>query len=203
MEKRWSKTEIAHLKRNAGTKSVDELARRLKTDEKTVQAKLVDLGLAGKSGSSLEDAGLTDFEAGLKKLHKKDYAAAAKLFQKAADGADFDDVADRARQYWLVCQRQLGDGTADDPYLQAVFEKNRGELGSARALIDQHGDDGDGRWAYLDASVRALDGDAEGALDRLRSAIELDAKNRVHAYHDPDFSTLRSGDELAELLGVA
>ena len=45
MEKRWSKAEIAHLKRSAEKQSAEELAQRFRTDTETVRRKLAQLGL--------------------------------------------------------------------------------------------------------------------------------------------------------------
>ena len=58
----------------------------------------------------------------------------------------------------------------------------------------------DERFAYLAASIHALREDHEAALRLLDHSIELNPKNRVHAFHDPDFATLRERGEIADRL---
>ena len=82
---------------------------------------------------------------------------------------------------------QTTEGAEDtDPYLSAVFEKNNGNLEQALELCQQQGaTDKDERYTYLMASIQALAGAEDEALDLLQAAIRLEPKNRVHAYHDP------------------
>jgi hypothetical protein len=49
----------------------------------------------------------------------------------------------------------------------------------------------DERFAYLAASIHALRGEHDDALKLLELATEMNPKNRIHAYHDPDFAALR------------
>jgi hypothetical protein len=58
----------------------------------------------------------------------------------------------------------------------------------------------DERYLYLNASLKALNGDAEDAIEMLRSAIASEPKNRIHAYHDPDFENLEKLEEFQELV---
>ena len=52
MDKRWSKAEIAYLKKHAEKKSIEEFAQRFHVDSDTVRSKLDELGL-GSAGASL------------------------------------------------------------------------------------------------------------------------------------------------------
>lgn len=203
MEKRWSKAELAHLKKNATSQSVEELAQRFHTDPDTVRAKLSELGLgaSGRSSES-EEAALADFSQAIELLFKKKWSQAAKLFEKVIAESEGMQLADRARQHLAVCNLQTEEvEEADDPYLQAVYEKNLGNLERALALCEkQDGAKGEEHYAYLMASIRALEGDEDEALALLETAIRLEPKNRVHAYHDSDFRALHGRDEFSQLV---
>ncbi len=206
MEKRWSKAEIAHLKRNAESQSLGELAQRFHTDADVVRRKLDELGLGvADSGADADEAAIKGLNRALELLHEKKYEQATEVLEDVAAGADSMQLADRARQYLAICRSETAE-TADDadPYLRAVFEKNNGNLERALELCkEQKAADGDGRYAYLMASIQALAGAEDEALKHLETAIRLEPRNRVHAYHDPDFEALQVRDEFAELTQTA
>ncbi len=205
MEKLWSKAEIAHLKRNASSQSAEELALRFHTDTETVRRKLEELGL-GSMDSSTEaaEATLADFGRALELLHAQEYRQAAELLEKVADNAQSIQLADRARQHLKICRSQTDEASENgDSYLNAVFEKNNGNLEQALALCQQKTVDDDERYAYLMASIQALAGAEDKALELLEDAIRLEPKNRVHAYHDPDFEALRGREEFVQLVQAA
>ena len=81
-----------------------------------------------------------------------------------------------------------------------MFEKNRGKLDEALALCKAGGRwSKDERFAYLAASIYTLMEDYEKAASFLELAIDLNPKNRVHAFHDADFEDLRSHPEYRQL----
>ncbi len=205
MAKRWSKTEIAHLRRHAGADSIEELALRLHTDGETVRRKLAELGLdaGGSSGDGDANAALAHYTQALQQLHDQSWEAASELLERVIVEADGQQLADRARQYLEACARQIQAEPADeDPYLRAVFEKNDGNLEAALDACRTQAAD-DERYAYLMASIKALMGEHDEALDLLAKSIELEPKNRVHAYHDPDFHELRGLEEFSGLVAAA
>jgi tetratricopeptide (TPR) repeat protein len=201
MQKRWNKAETDYLKRHAD-RSLEELADHFRTDPAAVQRQL-DNFKAGqtKSSKSEPDAALKAYGQGLELLHGKQWKKAAALFENVIDEADSSHLADRARQNLAVCRQRLRDDeTLEDPYLQAVFEKNHGNLDGALELCKEHGKlDKEERYAYLAASIRALADDEKEALKHLQTAIRLEPKNRVHAFHDPDFKALHDGEEFRNL----
>ncbi len=202
MEKRWSKAEIAHLKRNAGSQSIEEFALRFHTTADAVRDKLDELGL-GSADSTTEaaEAAIGEFSRALELLHDQQYAQAAELLEKVAAGADSLQLADRARQHLAICQQQTEELVDDaDPYLRAVFEKNNGNLEQALEICRQQSTaNDDERYAYLMASIQALAGDEDEAIASLENAIRLEPRNRVHAYHDSDFEALQGHEEFAQL----
>ncbi len=203
MEKRWSKAEIAHLKRNFDSQSIEELAQRFHIDADTVRRKLEELGLgAADASAEAAEVALEDFGQALELLHGGKYTQAAEILERIAADAESMQLADRARQHLAICRSQTSEDTANgDPYLRAVFEKNKGNLEQALELCrEQKAADGDERYTYLMASIQALAGADDEALGSLEAAIRLEPKNRIHAYHDPDFETLRGHEEFAELV---
>lgn len=202
MAKRWQKTELAYLERNAGSQPIEELAQRFNTDTATVESKIRELGLG--SGGPGPDPALGDYEAGVKAMFDGNYEAASKKLEAVISSTESRQIRALARQRLNACGAQLGgDGTApDDPYLTAVFEKNRGNFDAALDLVESKAD-GDERFIFLAASIRALrgdEGDEAAVLDLLGNAIELEPRNRVRAFNDPDFANLRGNEDFDTLV---
>lgn len=200
MEKLWSKTEIAHLKRHVASQRLEELAQRFHTDTETVKRKIQELGLAGGGEGDAVDSAVDRFAEALRALHAKNWQEADRLFALVLAEADTQQVAERARQYRAICQNYLSEATSEpaDPYLEAVVLKNEGKYDRALKMVDKAGNDD--RSLYLRASLLALTGAEDEALTLLGKAIELDPANRVHAYHDPDFKILRGREAFQGLL---
>jgi tetratricopeptide (TPR) repeat protein len=206
MAKEWSSKEITYLKRYAASKSLAELAQRMEAEEPEVLAKLGELGLSAKDSEGRtarlgNEPLLEVYEKGLKALYGGKRAEAEKLLAKVAEECDQPELSERARQLLAVVRAPKSDGPeSEDPFLLAVYEKNRGNYSQALEISKKGGRSGkDERFAYLEASIHALEDrldDAAGALDK---AIELNQKNRVHAFHDPDFAALRASDEHGEI----
>ena len=159
------------------------------------------------------DPALDAFTRALDAFHKKDWAKATELLESVLAESDRPDLSARARQY-LVSSRQKLEETAGakgkakgedgDPFLRAVIEKNRGDAAAALELCRQGGrDQKDERFAYLAASIHAAEGRTEEAVQGLSRAIELNPKNRVHAFHDPDFAELRKDRDHRQLFGLS
>lgn len=207
MDKLWSKSEIAHLERHADSQDLNELAQRFHTDTETVRKKIEELGLSsGGLGPLNMDAEVKNFEAAIQLLYDKKYEQAAAGFEKTIAESEVRQLSDRARQYLQICRERIEEAEPiDDPYLAAVYEKNQGNLKEALEICEQQGDAvrTNERFAYLAASIHALGEDDEKAVTSLARAIELEPKNRVHAYHDPDFASLRGREEFSRLMGSA
>jgi tetratricopeptide (TPR) repeat protein len=158
-----------------------------------------------------DDASIDSFTQGIAALQKKDYAKAAELFATAVAGSDRPEVTDRARQFLAVARQKAEEtggktakGEPEDPYLLAVYEKNRGRLKEALDLSKKGGrDQKDDRFAYLAASIHALENRIEEAAQALAKAVELNPRNRIHAFHDPDFAELRKNRDHRALFGLS
>jgi tetratricopeptide (TPR) repeat protein len=164
--------------------------------------------------ASAVDTSLKAYTQAVEALHRKSWSKAAKLFATVVESSDLPEVRERARQYLAACQQQEAlheaktakkpPGDEADPYLRAVVAKNQGDLAAAFAACRQGGrDQKDERFAYLAASIHAVEGRVEEAAQALSRAVELNAKNRIHAFHDPDFAELRGNPSFRHLFGLS
>ena len=207
MAKRWKKNEITYLKRYAKVRTINELAERFKTEQEEVERQLKMLGLASKDGHGYvelpADPLLDVYERGLKSLHKGNWRSAAKDFQRVVTESTQPDLVGRARRSLRLCEENLAKGRGKaktDPFLEAVYERNRGNYEEALEICKRGGRQSkDERFAYLAASIYTLMEDFEKAANLLELAIELNPKNRVHAFHDADFEPLRSHQDYRQL----
>jgi tetratricopeptide (TPR) repeat protein len=156
------------------------------------------------------DAALDTFTKALAALQKQDWKAAAAQLADVVETSDTPELRDRARQYLNAVESRAaggkpgGAGADTDPLLAAVYEKNRGNLEGALALCRSEGRERKHEgFAYLAASIHATEGRAAEAAEALRTAIELNPTNRIHAFHDPDFAELRHEREFQQLFGLA
>ncbi len=146
------------------------------------------------------DTSLEDFAEGMKLLGEKDLNSAAERFEKVIAETDGRHLRDRARQFLAMCRSHLSqDESVEDLFLAAVLKKNDGQLDEAMRLCEQDGSD-DEKFVYLKASIEALAGKGEKALLLLEKAIKSEPKNRVHAFHDPDFQSLRGQEGFTALI---
>ncbi len=152
------------------------------------------------------DPAVEVYEAGIRAMYRQRWAEAAKLFRRVIEGRDGGEaeLQERAQQQLHICEDKLGGERGrqeEDPFLLAVVRKNAGEYDEALALCTRGGRQSkDERFAYLAASIHALRGEGEEAARFLELAIDLNPKNRVHAFHDPDFQTLRERGALGGLI---
>ncbi len=161
--------------------------------------------------AAYDDPALDAFTAGLQALQKRNWSEAADLFESALAQSDRVDLSARARQFLASARQHLPARSADtaadagsDPFLQAVYLKNQGDLAGALDLCRREGRDQKGeRFAYLAASIQAAEGRIDEAVQGLTRAIELNPKNRVHAYHDPDFAEIRKDRDRRPLFGLS
>lgn len=203
MAKDWQKKEITYLKRYSETKTLAELAERFDAEPGEVSAQLAELGLRTKDSAFDEPIDLYDdpvvesYSEGLEQLQKGNWKQAQKTLEEVVEASDLPEVTEKARQMLKVCAARLSDDADDgagDPFLLAVYHKNQGRYDDARKLCKKHANDD--RFAYLEASIHALEENADEARASLTRATEMNPKNRVYAYHDPDFDSVRESPEL-------
>ena len=207
MAKRWKRQEITYLKRYATTRVLNELTERFNTSPEEVIGQLKLLQLGTKDGHGYierpPDPLLKVYERGLKGLYQGKWKAAAKDFARVVEESSESDLVGQARRYLRTCKKRLGEGVQPeegDPFLMAVYERNRGNFEESLAVCSRGGRQSkDERFAYLAASIYALMDDREKAGSFLSLAIELNPKNRIHAFHDADFEALRADPEYKQL----
>jgi tetratricopeptide (TPR) repeat protein len=205
MAKRWKREETTYLKRYAAKRRVAELAERFSTDADSVRAKLDEMELEAVDHQRLRsepDPAVGVLEQGVKALYAKRYAQAEKHLERAEEIAAQPDTANLARRYLAAARDRLPreEKQAANPYLKAVYERNQGNLKAALEICSRGGRQSkDERFAHLAASIHALNGETDKAARFLEVAIQLNPKNRVRAYHDPDFGVLREDSEYAYL----
>jgi tetratricopeptide (TPR) repeat protein len=133
-----------------------------------------------------------------------EFAEARPLFEAVAEVATPDEpiLSDRSRTYASICAGKIGSAApggddADGFYHRGVVAANAGRLDDAWSLLDQalgHRPN-DASILYARASVRGLQGNAEGAAAELKKSVALDPKFRFQAASDSDFDRVR--DEAA------
>jgi len=139
---------------------------------------------------------LGSFEAAMKLFHARKLKEARDLFLQSAQGPE-RDVAHRSRLHANMCEQRLQQivpslRSAEDFYNYAVALLNTRQIDEARTHLEralQMTRDAD-HVLYALAVTQALSGDASGAHDHLKRAIELEPKNRLLARQDGDFSSL-------------
>ena len=157
-----------------------------------------------KAEPSIDDPGIDGIAKGLAALYAGKHAQAEKHLARAAADATKSEVANRARRYLAAARERTAKVAAADPYLEAVYERNRGNFAAALDLCARGGRQGkDERFAHLAASIHAANGDIDKAAKLLETAIQLNPKNRVLAYHDSDFAALRDHPDYAELFAAS
>lgn len=209
MAKRWKREEITYLKRYAKVRLTSELAERFKVDTEEMTEKLTELGLASKDSVAEmrieHDPLVKVYTKGTRALYGKKWREAKKLFQQVLEETDQSELRMGAQKYLEVCEQHLAKPAGpDDPFLEAVYHRNQGNLDEALDICTRGGRAGkDERFAYLASAIHAFRGDFEKAADLLQTAITLEPKNRVHALYDSDFDALRAEDDFASLFEAA
>ena len=156
-----------------------------------------------------DDPALDALTQGLAALQAKDWKKAVEHFEQAVELSDRPEVKDRARQFLTVSRQGEAGGEASrrpepTPTSRRVYEKNRGNLAEALEISRKGGrDQKDERFAYLAASIHAVEDRLDEAAQALAQAVELNPKNRIHAFHDPDFAELRKNRDLRPLFGLS
>jgi tetratricopeptide (TPR) repeat protein len=159
---------------------------------------------------AVADPALDHFAQGLSALQAKEWKKAIGHLELAVETTDRSDLRDRARQFLNAARQKSGPaegkaakGHEPEPYLQAVYERNRGNLKAALDIAQKGGrDHKDERFAYLVASIHAVENRLEDAAQALARAVELNPKNRIHAFHDVDFAELRKNRDQRHLFGL-
>ena len=220
MSKRWTEAELRFLRDNAGKMSVQALADVLSVRIDDLEKRLEKLGLVGgaeapaakraqtvRELSKLAENARKEFDRGVAALQRRKHDEAERHFVELIQKyPEEKELADRARVYLAVCERQKAVGAPalvepEDFYYAAVVAKNRGEVGAAIEHLKRAvRKNGGGKVDFLLACCYAQNGEQATALEHLKRAIEEDQSNRILARHDSDFDPVRDTPEFQELL---
>jgi tetratricopeptide (TPR) repeat protein len=143
----------------------------------------------------------------MKYFNKQSFRRAKNIFEKVVGGFS-RELAERARVHIAICEQRLQRPApvrlrgADDHYHYAVARINTGDFGEARAHLQKAlklAPKADYVY-YALASMAALSGETEEALDRLEQAVKLRPENRYQARNDADFKSLEDEPRFLELV---
>lgn len=220
MSKRWTEAELRFLMDNAAKMSIQALADVLTVRLDELEKKMEKMGLLGgteapaarkaqtvKELSRLAESARKEFDRGVAALQKKRVEEAERHFTELIQKyPEEKELADRARVYLAVCERQKRAAAADlsepeDLYYAGLLAKNRGEVAAAIEHLKRAvRKNGGGKVDFLLACCYAQNGERETAIEHLKRAIEEDQSNRILARHDSDFDPVRDTPEFQELL---
>ena len=145
------------------------------------------------------------YEAAVCLFQQHKFEKAKTLFEKAMAGPS-PELTERSRVHLATCLQRLERHSApirtpEDHYNVAVAMINSGRLGEAEQHLNKalkltpRAD----HVYYALAAVQSLRGDIEGALDNLKTAIDLEPRNRYLARNDRDFTALTEDPRFADL----
>ncbi len=143
------------------------------------------------------------YEKGVALLQRRDYAAAALRLKDVLNRyPEEGELAERARLYLRVCERELepkarAPRTVEEHVYAATLALNAGDDTAALSLLSDArvAAPDNGHVRYMLAVVQARRGARDEALAELRRAAELDPESRVLARRDTDFEDLHEDEE--------
>jgi len=156
----------------------------------------------------IHEKALKEFERGVGLLQKQSYSEALERFETIVGSFPQEkELTDRANVYLRICKSLIDrkdpqPRKPEDFFYYGVIKANQADYDEAVRLLEKalQSAPKDEKVHYVLASTLALKGDRREALEHLRSAIELNATNRVYARNDPDFEPLRDDDNFQNLI---
>ena len=179
---------------------------RGKTTKKIVQPSEETAARSRQEAEEYQRA-LTVYGTCLELLQKRDWEGASRaLANFVSHHGRESELAQRARTYLRVCAQHLDSKSVhpkdfNDRCYTAVILANKGEYKEALTMLDEALQERprSSQAHYLKASTLALKGERRGALDALKTAIEMEDRNRIYAANNPDFAGLRDDEEFITL----
>jgi tetratricopeptide (TPR) repeat protein len=159
----------------------------------------------GKS-NGVSAAALHHYQAAVQLLQQGKYEKALTAFEKLLPDAP-GEIRERCRMYIAGCRRQtekpvLKFLTPEEQYDYAISLLNSGYFEDAREQFQgilASWPDADFAFYGL-AALDAMTSQAQGCLDNLSRAIELNPRNRLQARVDNDFQNMVDDPRFTELL---
>jgi len=146
------------------------------------------------------------FERAIQLLHKRSFRDAKEMFEKARIGPNLE-IAVNATTHVRMCERRLAaplpePKSSEEHYNYAIALINLRNLDEARRHVEialkmePRAD----HVHYAMGVCMALSGDAQGAYDSLKRAIELQPRNRMVARQDSDLEGVSHHPRIGKLL---
>src|SRR6266849_4700775 len=147
------------------------------------------------------------YEQAVQIFHQQKYAKAKELLEKALIGPS-KELADRAQVHMRIIEQRIAKQstptlrTQEDHYQAGVAMMNLGRWDEAREhLLKARKLAPKADYVfYAMAALDCLTGEAESAMENLKTAIQLRPENRYHARNDEDFAFLQEDPRFTELL---
>ncbi len=164
--------------------------------------------IARKNTWMIQEKALKEYERGIQLLRKQNYSEARTHFRAVLDGYPQErEILDRSRIYIRICddmteKPEFHPRKPEDHFYLGVIKTNEAEYDEAMKCFEKalQATPKDEKIHYVMASTLALKGERRQALEYLKTAIELNATNRIYARNDPDFEPLREEDDFANLV---
>jgi tetratricopeptide (TPR) repeat protein len=151
-------------------------------------------------------AAVKNYEAAIRYIQKQHYDKAKEILEKLIASGPAE-IADRARVHLRLCEQKLQPAannlkTAEDYYVAGVSELNARRLERAIEYLTKAAKAEPNREEthYALAAAHALHGNADAALEHLKTSIDLRPQNRFQARQDEDFQSLASDPRFANLV---
>ena len=147
------------------------------------------------------------YEQAVQQFHQQKFLKAKELLEKVQAGPS-RELADRAQVHLRVVEQRLAKQpapslrTPEDHYQAGVAMMNLGRWDEAREHLlraRKLAPKADYVF-YAMAALDCLTGEAESAMENLKTAIQLRPENRYHARNDEDFAFLQEDPRFTELL---
>ena len=147
------------------------------------------------------------YEQAVQIFHQQKYVKAKELLEKVLIGPS-KELADRAQVHTRIIEQRIAKQstptlrTQEDHYQAGVAMMNLGRWDEAREhLLKARKLAPKADYVfYAMAALDCLTGEAESAMENLKTAIQLRPENRYHARNDEDFSFLQEDPRFTELL---
>jgi len=150
---------------------------------------------------------LKQYEEAVRYFQQQKFHKAKQMLEKVIAGPS-KELADRAQVHLRICEQRIlrpptpALRTAEDHYQSGVAMMNLGRWDEAREHLLRARKMAP-KADYIHYAMAALDcltGEAESAMENLKTAIDLRPENRYHARNDEDFAFLQEDPRFTELL---
>jgi tetratricopeptide (TPR) repeat protein len=154
-----------------------------------------------------KQAQLKLYEEALTLFQQQKYQKAKQNLEKVVEGPS-KELGERAGVHIRICDQRISRQpapvlkSAEDHYTQGVALMNLGRWDDAREHLDRAHKAAPkaDHIVYAMAVLDCLTGEADSAMDNLKTAIQLRPENRYHARNDEDFAFLQEDPRFTELL---